>query len=97
MAVFQQSHQDLDIGAMPDLLRPKVGLLQLTDYEKMFCADQVAGDIYTMRGVNRERGCVVIVRPDQHVANVLPIDNFKELSLFFDGFLITPPENTNRA
>ena len=97
MAVFQQSHQDLDIGAMPDLLRPKVGLLQLTDYEKMFCADQVAGDIYTMRGVDRKRGCVVIVRPDQHVANVLPIDNFKELSAFFDGFLITPPENTNLA
>jgi len=97
MAVFQQSHQDLDIGAMPDLLRPRVGLLQLTDYEKMFCADQVVGDIYTMRGVNRERGCVVIVRPDQHVANVLPIDNFKELSAFFDGFLITPPENTNLA
>ena len=90
MAVFQQSHRDLDIGAMPDFLRPKVGLLQLTDYEKMFCPDHAAGDIYTMRGINREGGCIVIVRPDQHIANVLPIDGFKELSSFFEGFLIAP-------
>lgn len=91
MAVFQQYHRDLDIGAMPDLLLPKVGALQLTDYEKMFCVDQTAGDIYTLRGVNRERGCILIVRPDQHVANVLPIDGFTELSTFFEGFLSNPP------
>jgi phenol 2-monooxygenase len=94
MAVFQQSHCDLDIGAMPDLLLPKVGALQLTDYEKMFCADLKAGDIYTLRGVDRERGCIVIVRPDQHVANVLPIDGFAELSAFFEGFLIRPSYTT---
>ncbi|MFT4726645.1 MAG: phenol 2-monooxygenase [Granulosicoccus sp.] len=90
MAVFQQYHRDLDISVMPDLLMPKVGSLQLTDYEKMFCADLAAGDIYTLRGVSRECGCILIIRPDQHVANVLPIDGFKELSAFFEGFLMKP-------
>jgi hypothetical protein len=32
------------------------------DYEKMFCADIKAGnDIFAMRGVDREAGCMVIV------------------------------------
>lgn len=90
MAVFQQYHRDLDIGAMPDLLLPKVGRLRLTDYEKMFCADQRAGDIFTMRSIDRKQGCVLIVRPDQHVAHILPLDGFRQLSAFFEGFMIAP-------
>jgi len=89
-AVFQQYHRDLDIRTMPDLLLPKTGRLGLTDYEKMFCADQSAGDIFNMRGIDRVRGCILIVRPDQHVAHVLPLDGYKELAAFFDRFMIEP-------
>ncbi len=89
-AVFQQYHRDLDIGTMPDLLLPGTGRLGLTDYEKMFSADQSAGDIFDMRGIDRERGCMLVVRPDQHVAHVFPLDGYKELSSFFDGFMIEP-------
>ena len=31
-------------------------------------------DIFTMRGIDREGGCIVVVRPDQYVAHVLPLD-----------------------
>jgi hypothetical protein len=30
------------------------------------------------------------VRPDQFVANVLPLDGVSELSAFFDAFMIDP-------
>jgi phenol 2-monooxygenase len=40
-----------------------------------------------MRGINKEQGCIVIVRPDQYVADVLPLDDFAGVARFFDGVL----------
>jgi phenol 2-monooxygenase len=87
-AVFQQGHRELAIEAMPALLLPRKGRYRLCDYEKMFCPDLKAGhDIFDMRGIDRDRGCVVIVRPDQYVAHVLPLDGHAQLAAFFDGFM----------
>lgn len=87
-AIFQQNHHDLDYAAMPSLLKPKKGRYGLTDYEKVFAADHRQGDIFDMRGIDREQGCLIIVRPDQHVAHVLPLDGFEALAQFFDRILI---------
>jgi phenol 2-monooxygenase len=88
-AVFQQDHRELDLMAMPAFLLPAKGRLGLRDYEKMFCRDLEGGhDIFALRRINRERGCMVVVRPDQYVAHVLPIDAFAELAGFFDGFML---------
>ena len=88
-AVFQQGHHDLAIEAMPALLLPPKGRYGLRDYEKMFCADLKSGhDIFAMRGIDRERGCMVVVRPDQYVAHVLPLDGYAQLAAFFDGFML---------
>jgi phenol 2-monooxygenase len=87
-AVFQQGFRDLEITAMPPLLRPHKGRFGLCDYEKVFCADRKSGDdIFAMRGIDRQQGCVMIVRPDQHVAHILPLSAYEELSAFFAGFL----------
>jgi len=88
-AVFQQPHRQLAIEDMPALLLPRKGRYGLHDYEKMFCADiKGGGDIFVMRGINREAGCIVVVRPDQYVAHVLPLDGLKQLASFFDGFML---------
>jgi phenol 2-monooxygenase len=88
-AVFQQSHHDLAIEAMPSFLLPQKGRYGLCDYEKMFCPDLKSGqDIFAMRGIDRERGCMVLVRPDQYVAHVLPLDGYAQLAAFFDGFMM---------
>jgi phenol 2-monooxygenase len=87
-AIFQQGHRELAIEAMPSFLRPRKGRHGLYDYEKMFCADLKSGDdIFDMRGIDRARGCMVVVRPDQYVAHILPLDAHKELTTFFDGFM----------
>jgi phenol 2-monooxygenase len=98
-AVFQQGHRDIAIEAMPDLLLPRKGRYGLRDYEKMFGADLKSGnDIFTMRGIDRERGCMVIVRPDQFVAHVLPLDGTAQLAAFFDGFMVQADSaSTNTA
>lgn len=88
-AVFQPAFRALEFGAMPTLLRPRVGRLGLCDYEKVFCADlKGGGDIFEMRGIHRSAGCIVVVRPDQHVAHVLPLQSHSELTAFFAGFLL---------
>lgn len=87
-AVFQQTFDQLAYENMPSLLKPRTGKLGLQDHEKVFCVDHKgAGDIFDMRGINRDTGCMIVVRPDQYVANVLPLDGFDELSAFFAGIL----------
>ena len=85
--VFRQDHRALALETMPELLLPFKGRLGLRDYEKMFCPDPKAGDIFTLRGL-AETGCMVLVRPDQHVAHVLALDAHQALSEFFSRFMI---------
>jgi phenol 2-monooxygenase len=88
-AVFQQDHRALAIEAMPTLLLPRKGRYGLLDYEKMFCADLKSGhDVFALRGIDRMAGCMVVVRPDQYVAQVLPLTDFAALSAYFDAFML---------
>lgn len=88
-AIFQQPFRDLALETLPDLLKPRKGRLGLVDYEKMFCPGMQHGqDIFSLRGIDRSQGCIVIVRPDQYVAHVLPIDAYADLSRFFAGFML---------
>jgi phenol 2-monooxygenase len=55
----------------------------------MFCPDlKSRADIFDLRGIDRRRGCAVVVRPDQYVAHVLPLDDYFELASFFNGFML---------
>lgn len=84
-AIFQQ--QDLSMHDLHKYLWPAKGKYGLHDYEKVF-QSQLGNDIYDLRGVDRTKGCVVVVRPDQHIAAILPVDAHEELAKFFDHFMI---------
>ncbi len=87
-AVFQQGHRELNIEPMPDLLLPAKGPLGLRDYEKMFCPDLKSGpDVFDLRAIDRNRGALVVIRPDQHVAAVLPLDAHEALAAYFAEFM----------
>ncbi|KAG9850856.1 putative flavin-containing monooxygenase, partial [Aureobasidium melanogenum] len=87
--ILQQGHASLNINDMPAIVWPQKGRYGLRDYEKSFCAEAVVGhmDIFTAREINREKGCVVVVRPDQYVANILPLNDHEGLEKFFGGFM----------
>jgi phenol 2-monooxygenase (NADPH) len=88
-AVFQQGHQDIAIETMPALLLPRKGKYGLIDYEKMFCPDFKGGsDIFTLRSVDRKAGCIVAVRPDQYISNILPLTATAELAAYFARFML---------
>ena len=88
-AIFQQGHRTLGIEAMPDLLVPKKGRFALRDYEKAMCSDLTGGrDIFDLRGIDRAQGALVVVRPDQYIAHVLPLGAHQALADFFAGFML---------
>jgi phenol 2-monooxygenase len=87
-AIFQQGHRQLTVDAMPSVLLPRKGEFALIDYEKMFCPDPDGDDIFDLRQVNRETGCMIVVRPDQYVSQMLPLDGQEALTDFFAGILI---------
>jgi hypothetical protein len=73
---------------MPALLLPRKGRHGLTDYEKIFSSGLKSGvDIFELRGIDRAQGALVVVRPDQYIAQVLPLDAHQALADFFAGIM----------
>ena len=86
-AVFQQEHHGVDVSKVSKLFLPASGPLGLTDYEKIYAAHPgEETDIFDLRSVSRD-GAVVIVRPDQYVSAVLPLDAPELVAEFFAGIL----------
>ncbi|RJT76215.1 3-hydroxybenzoate 4-monooxygenase [Arthrobacter cheniae] len=88
--VYQQDHTQVDIARVPPEFKPAVGPFGLTDYEKVYAADPHA-DIFDLRGLDRA-GVVVVVRPDQYVAHVLPLADTAGLVSFFSPILTASPD-----
>jgi phenol 2-monooxygenase len=88
-AIVQRKHRELAAEVIPPFLVPQKGRYGLRDYEKLFCTElKGEADIFEQRGIDRADGCIVVVRPDQFVANILPLDGVSELAAFFDRFMI---------
>lgn len=88
--IYQQRFDEVDLAEVPDVFRPRTGPLGLTDWEKVFAAAPsawTATDIFDERGLSRA-GVVVVVRPDQYVAHVLPLSATRELAAFFAGNMV---------
>jgi len=86
--IYQQPHTDVDINAVPEVFRPRTGTFELIDLEKIFAADP-DDDIFGSRGVDRG-GVVVVVRPDQYVAQIVALEATDELGRFFAP--LAPPK-----
>lgn len=79
--IYQQAHRDIEMSDIPEVFLPRVGPLVLVDYEKIY-AVQTDDDIYNSRDIDRN-GVVVVVRPDQYVAHILPLSAMSKLADFF--------------
>lgn len=84
--IAQQDFEGVPLGRVPSLFLPRTGPFGLIDYELVYGTDPLH-DIFELRGVSRG-GAVVVVRPDQYVANVLPLTDTFGLAAFFAGFML---------
>ena len=74
--VAQQAYDEIDVTRVPEIFRPRTGPLRLMDWEKVFSAAATRWndvDIFAERGISRD-GAIVVVRPDQYVAHILPLE-----------------------
>ena len=73
---------------MHPYLMPVKGILGLRDNEKIFSAlTKNEPDIFNKREIDRN-GCMVLVRPDQYIADVMPVNATSRLSGFFSRILM---------
>ncbi|PXA76825.1 FAD-binding monooxygenase [Auritidibacter sp. NML100628] len=85
--IYQQDTASFDCVDAPTIFRPKVGKFGLEYWEKIY-ATIPDEDIFEARELSRD-GVVVIVRPDQYVAAVLPLDDVDGIAAYFDAVLTT--------
>ena len=85
-AIYQQPFEEVDIARVPQLFTPRTGPLGLTDWEKVYAAgaERVDERRHLRRAGLSRHGVVVVVRPDQYVAAVLPLTATEELAAFFE-------------
>lgn len=83
--IYQQHYHDFDVTDAPAAFRPQVGPHRLKNLENVWSALKEE-DIFDARGISRE-GAVIVVRPDQYVAAVLPLDDTQALADFFAPIL----------
>lgn len=88
--IYQEGFEEIDVTRAPAIFRPRSGALALTDWEKVFAAAPNRWndvDIFDARGLSRD-GVLVVVRPDQYVAAVLPLEATDELASFFAEWML---------
>ncbi|MGK0741412.1 FAD-dependent monooxygenase [Leucobacter sp. Z1108] len=91
-AIFRSGHHEVDLREVPEILLPHSGPFHLQDWEKVWAVDAKSADIFSTREVAAS-GAVVVVRPDQYVAHVLPLSVREELTEFFGGVFL-PRQST---
>lgn len=85
--IYPQPALEFDVSEVPALFLPRTGPFQLIDYEKVFAA-RPSESIFEARGIDPTVGAVVLVRPDQYVAHVLPLDRPELLTQFLRQSMI---------
>lgn len=91
LTIHSTPRQQVELFAFPDLLRPfdeDYGW----DYDRIYVDEESYhdgyGDAYVNYGIDRSRGCVVVVRPDQHVAWIGDLEETVSMERYFGGFLV---------
>ena len=91
LTLHSVKRQNVELLELPDIFHPfdsNTGW----DYEKVF-ADDISyheghGEAYKNYGVDKERGCVVIVRPDQYVGWIGELEDVHDMDGYFSQILL---------
>lgn len=91
LMIHSAPRKDIELLALHEVFHP-FDAKRGWNYEKVFVDDesyhQGHGEAYRNYGVDRERGCVVITRPDQYVGWIGELEDVREIECYFSGFLI---------
>jgi phenol 2-monooxygenase len=92
--VYQQEYTEFDPIEVPRAFQPVKVPYGLRDTNQIFASGH-GRDIFHERDVSRA-GAIVVVRPDQYVAGVLPLTAREELTEFFARHMLEPARRGDR-
>ena len=85
------------LNNFPPILHP-FSQEQGWDYNKVFVDDESYheghGQAYQHYGVDKEKGCIIVLRPDQYVGYVGGLEDLEDLNTYFANILIEPRSTT---
>ena len=90
IVIIAGGRNEVEHHDFPELFRPIRTSTGYRDYGKIYSDEPTLheGDskAYERYGISKQAGCVVVARPDQHVALVCPLEDHKTLAAYFAGF-----------
>lgn len=94
ITVVASPRVSLKLTQFHQVLRPLQGQHKYASFRKIF-TDEASyreghGRAYEKYGINPDVGCMIVVRPDQHVSLILDLHDHLALSSFFEEFMISP-------
>ena len=90
LTIHSAPRHSVELADFPALLYPFDEFLGW-DYDKIFVDDESYyeghGNAYEGYGVDNKRGCIVLVRPDQHVGWIGDLEDTNYLETYFEQFV----------
>jgi phenol 2-monooxygenase len=90
LTIHSAPRADTELTDFPEIFRPfddRDGW----DYWKIYVDDlsyhEGHGEAYKNYGVDKTRGCVVVLRPDQYVSWIGELEDVEDIDRFFSGFM----------
>jgi phenol 2-monooxygenase len=91
ITVHSAPRSSVELLSLPEVFHPfseEIGW----DYNKVFVDDasyhEGHGEAYKNYGINPLTGCVIVIRPDQHVSYISSLEDARRIDSFFSGFMI---------
>jgi len=91
LMVHAAPRASVTIFDFPEIFRP-YHEIDGWDYWKIFVDDvsyhEGFGNLYETFGIDREEGCIAILRPDQYVSYIGSLDDYEAMDGFFSRFMV---------
>lgn len=94
LTVFDSPHKDVQYlaGKLPSVYLPRRKPWNIRAFDTAFTDEDTYHDgpcaAYKGYGIDPAVGAVIVVRPDQYVSGVFPLEGAKDIGEFFDRFMI---------
>lgn len=89
ITIHTANRVDIDVLDFPEILRPCDPQLGWP-YDKIYVGEKTSDgpDANSYYGVDPEKGCVIVVRPDQHVGYIGALEGFENINSYFASVFV---------
>ncbi|KAI0860999.1 FAD binding domain-containing protein [Xylaria cubensis] len=89
--VVSSKRASVELDTVPEAFTPTTGKWKLKDILKVFVDDEgynnSHGHAYEAYGIEPSQGALVVIRPDQYIAQISPLNGVQGIRSFFSSFL----------